>query len=93
MWFANFRLSDCPIGLCTKNPKSHPRQWVDCSVPFYEQPRTPYCNPTHGSGWIFQIFLDKDLNNPPTTVGGIRSHDELWIESIRMNPPTFVGGI
>jgi hypothetical protein len=28
-------------------------------------------NPTHGSGWILQIFLRKELNNPPATAGGI----------------------
>jgi hypothetical protein len=44
-------------------------------------------------GGYFKSSLDKDLNNPPTAVGGIQSHNELGIESIRMNPPTAVGGI
>ena len=28
--------------------------------------------PTHGSGWIFKSLLRKDLNDPPTAVGGIQ---------------------
>jgi hypothetical protein len=30
-------------------------------------------------GGYFKSSLDKDLNNPPTAVGGIRSHNELGI--------------
>jgi len=41
-------------------PKSHPRQWVDASDPFYS-------NPTHGSGWMLQIL---STVIPPTAVGG-----------------------
>ncbi len=48
--------------------KSHPREWVDVSVPTYQMRARPSENPTHGSGWIVQI---QPLNNPPTPVGGI----------------------
>ena len=41
------------------------------------------CNPTHGSGWILQIGLGKNLNNPPTAVGGIpRTPSKFCLDSI-----------
>ncbi len=64
--------------------KSHPREWVDVSVPTYQMRARPSENPNHGSGWIVQIQPPRrvilqslsaaersDLNNPPTSVGGI----------------------
>jgi hypothetical protein len=50
--------------------KCHPRQWVDLFRSFLQMASRSNFNPTHGSGWILQIPI-KDLNNPPTAVGGI----------------------
>ena len=33
-----------------KTQKSHPRQWVDVSIPTYQLRARPSENPTHGSG-------------------------------------------
>jgi len=38
-----------------KETKFHPRQWVDCSSPAYNEAMIEFLNPTHGSGWIVQI--------------------------------------
>jgi hypothetical protein len=39
-------------------------------------------------------FLEKDLNNPPTAVGGIRRHHfKIHLEKHLNDPPTAVGGI
>ena len=38
-----------------KTPKSHPREWVDCSDPTYISGFREFTNPTNGSWWIVQI--------------------------------------
>ncbi len=73
--------------------KSHPREWVDVSVPTYQMRARPSENPTHGSGWIVQI----------QPVGSKQSTNSRWWDSqiskasvCRLdlnNPPTPVGGI
>src|SRR5215217_5098961 len=45
--------------------ESHPRQWVDCSDPFYTT--IPIATESHPRQWVDC----SDLNDPPTTVGGI----------------------
>ena len=61
--------------------KSHQRQLVDSSDPTYKSDREiASSNPTNGSWWIVQILqrcrrntgIRRDLNNPPTAVGGIQ---------------------
>ncbi len=72
-----------------KTQKSHPREWVDVSIPTYHMRARPSENPTHGSEWTVQIQLKlrvnlkslsagerSDLNNPPTSVGGILKFSE-----------------
>ena len=59
------------LGLCTKSQKFHPRQWVVHSDPFYKQLLNRFVIPPTAVGGYFKCVLRKDLNNPPTTVGGI----------------------
>jgi hypothetical protein len=67
--------------------ESPQRKLGDCSDPFYMRARTEFLNPPNGSWEIVQIVWvrqnclaqalalpdrsRKDLNNPPTSVGGI----------------------
>ena len=53
-------------------PKSHPRQWVDGSDPFYIALVIPPKAPER----IDLLVCRKDLNHPPTTVGGFK----CWID-------------
>jgi hypothetical protein len=62
----------------------------------------PSVNPTHGSGWMVQVQpfpaefrrLQRNLNNPPTPVGGIRSSRPApRCGPYLKHPPTAVGGI
>jgi hypothetical protein len=78
-----------------KVSKSRPRQWADGSGPFYKTIHKPASNPAHGSGRIFQVqLLSKDLNNPPTAVGGIQIRDfDVSIDKDLNNLPTAVGRI
>src|SRR6185436_3674586 len=66
-----------PEGLCTKSPESRPRQWADCSSPFYNfEPKRGF-NPANGSWadtsspllFILNPINRSDLNYPPTSVG------------------------
>ncbi len=67
--------------------KSHPRQWVDVSSPAYSEGASlgydfylPK-NPTHGSGWMFQVQpTAKDASLP------------VSISIFQKIPPTAVGG-
>jgi len=58
--------------LCTKSPKSHPRQWVDWFKFFLPEhyPAVVEIPPT-AVGGSFKSFLREDLKYPPTAVGGI----------------------
>ena len=49
-----------------ESPKSHPRQWVVRFRSFLHTLPKLYVNPTHGNGWILQIILRRELNDPPT---------------------------
>jgi hypothetical protein len=74
-----------------QNP-THGSGWID-SGPFYRHTPGPFGNPAHGSGWILQFSIGKDLNNPPTTVGGIQSYQVGSSRKHLNDPPTTVGGI
>jgi hypothetical protein len=48
----------------TENP--HPREWVDCSDPTYQQTMlSKLRNPTHGSGWDSQASPMPEVDNNP----------------------------
>jgi hypothetical protein len=58
----------------------------------------PGSNPTNGSWWILQVRPTRagrrlDLNDPPTSVGGIRSEASSGCRLTLNDPPTSVGGI
>jgi len=72
--------------------ESHQQQLVDCSDPFC----SPYTQrlPRSPRSWILTLTRRKDLNNPPTAVGGIRRYLERAVCRKDLNdPPTAVGGI
>jgi len=76
--------------------ESHGRQSVDYSDRFYRRRCQSVGNPTDGSPWIIQILSTsarKDLNNPPTAVGGIQEETRSRCRKDLNNPPTAVGGI
>ena len=53
------------------------------SGPFYRHTFNRTSIPPMAMGGYFKSFLRRDLNNPPTTVGGIRTLlCKFWIESI-----------
>ena len=66
-----------------KNPKSHPRQWVDCSYSAYKRadrisrfplpfsPRAARGKRERKQGAAARLLCRPHLNNPPTAVGGI----------------------
>jgi hypothetical protein len=49
------------IGFEQKSQKSHQRQFVDDSDPFYSKDSLPVLNPTNGSWWIVQILTEAGL--------------------------------
>src|SRR5215218_7285319 len=59
------------LWLCTKSPKSHPRQWVVHSNAFYRKLPSGVEIPPTAVGGSFKYFLREDLKYPPTAVGGI----------------------
>src|SRR6266496_2716687 len=68
-WFRSFLQRTGPAA-----QKSHPRQWVDGSDPFYRELGPLHKNATDGSGWMFQILSPENsarsTKMPPTAVGG-----------------------
>src|SRR6266480_396948 len=85
----------------------HPRAWVDRSSPAYKESRPPlvfvYLSlPSRGEGREGEAKRESrvrpcrlDLNNPPTSVGGIqrRLRAPFCCRLDLNNPPTPVGGI
>ncbi len=87
LWRVRCERLYCPSRLFTKseNP-THGSEWM-VSDPFYNAGVGHLVNPTNGSWWIVQISSNwsalsfcspiyaledrKDLNHPPTAVGGI----------------------
>ena len=49
--------------------------------------------PPTAVGGYFKLFLRRDLNHPPTAVGGIGIILSSWVERIFNHPPTAVGGM
>src|SRR6266496_14074 len=67
-WFRSFLQRTGPAA-----QKSHPRQWVDGSDPFYRELGPLHKNATHGSGWMVQILSTENWARctkiPPTVSG------------------------
>jgi len=73
--------------------ESHPRQWVDCFRSFLHPSSELNVIPPTAVGGYFRSFARRNLNNPPTTVGGIQGHSFSSYRNDLNDPPTAVGGI
>src|SRR5215216_505178 len=76
----------------SRNP-THGSGWIG-SGRFYRHLLEPIVIPPTAVGGYFKSFSERNLNNPPTTVGGIRERPFVFrLEKHLNDPPTAVGGI
>jgi hypothetical protein len=73
--------------------KSRQRKLADGSGPFYEPILTLLLIPPTRVGGYFKSTLRSDLNDPPTSVGGIQISLNSSYRKDLNHPPTAVGGI
>src|SRR5215213_7405257 len=78
--------------LCTKIPKSHPRQWVVHSNALYPNTTSGAEIPPTAVGGSFKSFLREDLKYPPTAVGGITRRFTGYVCRRHLNQSTHCRG-